>query len=110
MGNEVKQFEEDWKLYWIPTITDEQIESGRFSQDACQIQNEEYNDIMFQNVEKDTYSEEEEAKVVAPHNDEKVKVSKSSQTMEDPNDITVVPLSNVREEYELLSAFETEDE
>jgi len=27
---EIKKFEEDWKDYWIPTITDEQIESGEF--------------------------------------------------------------------------------
>ena len=25
---EIKKFEEDWKDYWIPTITDAQIESG----------------------------------------------------------------------------------
>merc|ERR1712136_506736 len=27
---DIKKFEEDWKDYWIPTITDEQIESGEF--------------------------------------------------------------------------------
>jgi len=35
---EIKKFEEDWKDYWIPTITDEQIESGEFEKELKELE------------------------------------------------------------------------
>merc|ERR1719251_633728 len=34
---EIKKFEEDWKDYWIPSITDEQIEYGEFQNELQEI-------------------------------------------------------------------------
>jgi len=41
---EVKAFEEDWKYYWIPTITDEQIESGEFEKELKELELKEANE------------------------------------------------------------------
>jgi len=35
---EIKKFEEDWKDYWIPSITDEQIESGEFEKELKELE------------------------------------------------------------------------
>jgi len=35
--DEIKKFEEDWKDFWIPTISDEQIESGEFQNELQEI-------------------------------------------------------------------------
>merc|ERR1711936_543561 len=41
---EIKRFEEDWKDYWIPTITDEQIESGEFERELKEHELKESNE------------------------------------------------------------------
>merc|ERR550539_782516 len=38
------KFEEDWKDYWIPTITDEQIESGEFEKELKELEYKEANE------------------------------------------------------------------
>jgi len=38
---DIKKFEEDWKDYWIPTITDEQIESGEFENELNALKEKE---------------------------------------------------------------------
>lgn len=63
-GDEVKKFEADWKDYWIPTISDEQIESGQFEELAKET---EENVIQFESADRvsagaltDSYDETDE--------------------------------------------------
>jgi len=50
---EIKKFEEDWKDYWIPTITDEQIESGEFENELNALTGKEPTESVKVNMAED---------------------------------------------------------
>merc|ERR1712135_181946 len=65
---EIKKFEEDWKDYWIPTITDEQIESGEFEKGLKELEdNEPTENIIIENSEAKEVQVESAERVMSPN-------------------------------------------
>jgi len=79
---EIKKFEEDWKVYWIPTITDAQIESGEFEKELKKLEdNEPTENIIIENSE---------AKEVQVESAERVMSLNDSNSTREKNDFTSV--------------------
>merc|ERR1712126_56999 len=65
---EIKKFEEDWKDYWIPTITDAQIESGEFDKELKNLEDKEPTEtIKIENSEAKEVQVEQVEGVTSPN-------------------------------------------
>merc|ERR1712080_473349 len=83
--DELKKFEEDWKLYWIPSITDEQIESGEFETELNELELKESDEkLSLKETEKKELQMESlqrlsESKDVSSKNDEEPNVVQAQE-------------------------------
>ena len=65
---EIKKLEEDWKDYWIPTITDAQIESGEFEKELKNLEDKESTEtIKIENSEAKEVQVEPVERVASPN-------------------------------------------
>ena len=72
---EIKKFEEDWKVYWIPTITDAQIESGEFEKELKKLEdNEPTENIIIENSEAKEVQVESAERVMSPNDSNSTRV------------------------------------
>merc|ERR1719300_2112713 len=65
---EIKKFEEDWKVYLIPTMIDAQIESGEFKKELKKLEdNEPTENIIIENSEAKEVQVESAERVMSPN-------------------------------------------
>jgi len=65
---EIKKFEENWKDYWIPTITDAQIKSGEFDKELKNLEDKEPTEtIKIENSEAKEVQVEQVERVTSPN-------------------------------------------
>jgi len=86
----VKKFEEDWNAYWIPTITNEQIESGEFQK---VIQETRENELSEKITFKETEGQESDIEDVNGAFEVTVTNSQMCPSME----VAALPTSSVHE-------------
>jgi len=97
MSDIEKKFEEDWKVYWISTITDAQIESVEFEKEMKKLEeNEPTENIIIEN------SEAKEVQVVSA---ERIMSTNDSNSARVKDDFTSV---GQEAETQLCESYDTE--
>jgi len=104
---EIKKFEEDWKDYWIPTITDEQIESGEFEKELKELEfKESAENVIVKNFEgKDVKMDSIERELAPQDLETSSQIGEKSKVVEEM-EVTQIDESIRMEEIE-ESAIET---